>query len=345
MARLRRWCIAAAAAASILALGIAGAALVVDGKAFSKPTSLPEQPEALTVTATPITRFKVGDDATRFGALTFKGGLVLKSAYPAFGGISGFTLSADNRFLAVTDAGVFLSGQLDVEGDRPVGLSDVRAAALKDDEGRLQGQRGRGDTESIAIGPDGVYMGMESINEIWRYPLDPLGKAGTQVPAPMVRDLRWNLGLESLAVVPSGPLKGAVIGIGEDGVVAGGDLPGYIIGGPHPGRFTVRKSPPFNATDLAIAPNGDAYLLERHFSISTGVLMQVRRFALSEVKPGAVIAGTVLGTFDSGYEIDNMEGLAVTTNAAGETLLTMISDDNFSPLQRTVLLRFAVTAP
>ncbi|MDQ0503853.1 esterase-like activity of phytase family protein [Xanthobacter agilis] len=335
--------IASIAAAGVLALGLAGA--VVVGTATSKPTALPEQPEALSVTATPITRFKIGDDGTRFGALSFRGGLVLHSAYPAFGGISGFTLAPDNRFLAVTDAGVFLSGRLDVDGDRPTGLSDVMAAALKDDAGRLQAQRGRGDSESLTIAPDAVYVGMEDVNEVWRYPRDPMGKNGTRVPAPMVRDLRNNLGLEGLAYVPSGPLKGALIGIGEDGIQKGEDLPGFIIGGPAPGRFTILKSRPFNATDLAIAPNGDMYLLERHFSLSTGVLMQVRWFALAEVKPGAVVSGTVLGTFDNGYEIDNMEGLAVTTNAAGETLLTMISDDNFSPIQRTILLRFAVGEP
>lgn len=328
-------------AASLVALAVGGA--VVVSTAISKPTTLPEQPEALTVTATPIPRFKVNEDGNRFGPLSFRGGLVLTSTYPAFGGISGFTLGAGGRFLAVTDAGVLLSGQLDVEGDRPVGLSDVTAAALKDDAGRLQAQRGRGDSESLAVAPDAVYVGLEDVNEIWRYPRDPLGKSGTRVPAPMVRDLRDNRGLESLAYVPSGPLKGALIGIGEDGIVKGEDLPGFIIGGAAPGRFTIKKSGPFNATDLAIAPNGDMYLLERHFSLSTGVLMQVRRFALSEVKPGAVLTGTVLGSFDSGYEIDNMEGLAVTTNAAGETLLTMISDDNFSPIQRTILLRFAVT--
>lgn len=324
----------------VLAIALAGAAVV--GSARSKPTDLPEQPEALTVTATPLPRFKVNDDGTRFGALSFRGGLVLTSTSPAFGGISGFTLSADDRFLAVTDAGVFLSGRLDLDGDRPTGLSEVKAAALKDDAGRLQAQRGRGDSESLAVAPDAVYVGMESVNEIWRYPRDPLGRDGSRVPAPAIRDLRYNLGLESLLYVPSGPLKGALVGIGEDGIVAGEDLPGFIIGGADPGRFTIRKSGPFNATDLALAPNGDLYLLERHFSLSTGVLMQVRRFALAEVKPGAVLSGTVLGTFDSGYEIDNMEGLAVTTNAAGETLLTLVSDDNFSPVQRTILLRFAV---
>ncbi|WP_454914687.1 esterase-like activity of phytase family protein [Xanthobacter sediminis] len=327
-------------AAGLLALALAGAAVV--GSARSKPTDLPEQPEALSVTATPITQFKVHDEATRFGALSFRGGLVLRSSSPVFGGISAFTLAADDRFLAVTDAGVFLAGRLDLDGDRPTGLSDVTAAALKDEAGQLQAQRGRGDSESLAVAPDAVYVGLESVNEIWRYPRDPLGKAGTRVPAPDIRDLRYNLGLESLIYVPSGPLKGALVGVGETAIVPGDDLPGFIIGGPEPGRFTIRQSGPFNATDLALGPHGDLYLLERHFSLSTGVLMQVRRFALADVKPGAVLGGTVLGTFDNGYEIDNMEGLAVTTNAAGETLLTMISDDNFSAIQRTVLLRFAV---
>ncbi len=328
-------------AAGVLTLAV-GAGVVIE-TAISKPTTLPERPEPLTVTASPITRFKLDDERTRFGALAFRGGLVLHSTYPAFGGISGFHLSADSRFLAVTDAGVFLSGQLDLDGDRPTGLSDVTAAALQDDAGRLQAQRGRGDSESLAVAPDAVYVGMETINEVWRYPRNPLSAPGTRVQVPAaVRRLRTNVGLESLAYVPAGPLKGALIGIGEEGFETGGDLPGFIIGGPQPGAFTLTKSGPFNATDMALAPDGSFYLLERHFSITTGVLMQIRRFALKDVKPGAVLTGTVLGTFDGGYDIDNMEGLAATTNAAGETLLTLVSDDNFSPLQRTILLRFAV---
>jgi hypothetical protein len=38
--------------------------------------------------------------------------------------------------------------------------------------------------------------------------------------------------------------------------------------------------------------------------------------------------------------IDNMEGIAVRRGPKGETLLYLISDDNFSPLQRTLLLMF-----
>ena len=35
-----------------------------------------------------------------------------------------------------------------------------------------------------------------------------------------------------------------------------------------------------------------------------------------------------------------MEGLGVHVSANGDTVLTLISDDNFSILQRTVLLQF-----
>jgi hypothetical protein len=38
--------------------------------------------------------------------------------------------------------------------------------------------------------------------------------------------------------------------------------------------------------------------------------------------------------------IDNMEGVAVRQGPKGETFIYMISDDNYSPLQRTVLLMF-----
>ena len=37
-----------------------------------------------------------------------------------------------------------------------------------------------------------------------------------------------------------------------------------------------------------------------------------------------------------------MEGLAVGTNEAGETIVALVSDDNENALQRTLLLYFAL---
>jgi hypothetical protein len=45
---------------------------------------------------------------------------------------------------------------------------------------------------------------------------------------------------------------------------------------------------------------------------------------------------------DMGFQIDNMEGLAVHRAATGELVLTLISDDNFSPIQRNLLLQFTL---
>lgn len=310
--------------------------------AHAASDALPQTPVAITVKAEPIARFQRLGGGSRFGALDFRGGLVLTSDFAGFGGISGLLLAEDGRFLAVTDRGLLLSGRLATDGDRPTGLADVAAAALLDQAGRGQARRGRGDAESLTRAPDAVYVGFEDVNEIWRYPRDPMGARGHRVPAPAVRELRNNLGLESLLYVPEGPLNGALVGIGEEGATAASDLPGFIVGGPKPGTFTIRKSGVFDATDLALGPDGQLYLLERHYAPTAGVSMQIRRFPLAAVKPGAVIEGAVLGSFDMRYEVDNMEGLAVTRNAAGETLLTVISDDNFNPLQRTILLRFAL---
>jgi hypothetical protein len=44
------------------------------------------------------------------------------------------------------------------------------------------------------------------------------------------------------------------------------------------------------------------------------------------------------------YEIDNMESVAAQTNSRGETIITLLSDNNFNSfIQRTILLQFALT--
>ena len=327
--------------AGVLALGLLLGLLAA--AAFTKPGAQPLEKVPVAVEARPLASFSFHDRGLRFGALEFRGGLVLSSTFPGFGGISGLVFEGGgSRFLAVTDAGLFLDGRLDLDGDRPTGLSDVSAIAIRDAKGRPMAFSGQGDAESLTLSKDAAFVGFEGRNEIWRYPRSPLGASGARVDAPAVRTLAVNSGLETLFHVPAGPLKGALVGIAEEGATRADVLDGFIIGGSAPGAFTIRRHDAFAATDAALTPDGDVILLERHYTRATGVKMRLRRFALAEVKPGAVIDGAVLGSFDMGYEIDNMEALAISTNAAGETLLTIVSDDNFNPLQRTVLLRFAL---
>ena len=68
--------------------------------------------------------------------------------------------------------------------------------------------------------------------------------------------------------------------------------------------------------------------------------MRIRRVPLAAIAPGELVDGRELIFADMGFQIDNMEGLGVHRTAAGGIILTLVSDDNFSALQRTILLQF-----
>ena len=73
-----------------------------------------------------------------------------------------------------------------------------------------------------------------------------------------------------------------------------------------------------------------------------GVAVRIRRLPLARIKEGAVVDGRSMIEVDLAYQIDNMEGIAVHRTVGSETIVTVVSDDNFSFLQRNLLLQFAV---
>jgi len=91
-----------------------------------------------------------------------------------------------------------------------------------------------------------------------------------------------------------------------------------------------------------LLPAGELLLLERKFSLVDGVGIRIRRIPLTAMAPGAVVDGPSIFEADLSAEIDNMEGIDAHVTPEGETVLTMVSDDNFSPIQRTLLLQFTL---
>ncbi|MGB0056060.1 MAG: esterase-like activity of phytase family protein [Methyloceanibacter sp.] len=89
-------------------------------------------------------------------------------------------------------------------------------------------------------------------------------------------------------------------------------------------------------------PDGGLVVLERRFRYSEGIKMRIRRIKASEIKRGALITGETLLEATDALNIDNMEGIAAHRSPPGETILTLISDDNFSALERTLLMQFAM---
>ena len=222
-------------------------------------------------------------------------------------------------------------------------------APIRGPDGQPLAAHGWYDTESIADDDGTLYVGIEGVNQIVRfdYGKDGLLARGHPIPVPPgIRTLPRNQGLEALVFVPRNqPMGGTLIAISERGLDDMGNLRAFLIGGPTPGTFTIKRIEQFDISDAALLPSGDLLILERSFSWPEGLLVQIRRIKIDDVKPGAIVDGPVLFEADLRFEIDNMEGLAVHQTPAGEIVLTLISDDNFSALQRTELLQFTLVGP
>lgn len=307
-----------------------------------------DQPRKITVTSTPLTSFDNREPGrARFGSLDFRGGLQLSSEEKSFGGLSGLLVSRDgSNFIAVSDRGQWFRGKLTYRDGRLAAATDVETAPMRGPDGSAYSSRGRFDSEALTE-HDGKYcVGVERQNEIvcFDYAKQGLLARGQSIQVPAVaKTFPNNQGLEAVVGVPAGQeLAGALIGISERSLDDAGNIVAVMIGGPRPGQFSIKRTENYDISDAALLPNGDLLLLERHFSLLRGISVRIRRIPQQDIRPSATIDGPILIEADLGYTLDNMEGIAVHRSPAGETIITLVSDDNFSALQRTLLLQFAL---
>jgi hypothetical protein len=306
-------------------------------------------PVSIEVKARPLPSFDLRDRSrVRFGALEYRSGLVLTSGFPGFGGLSAFRFldPKGQRFISVSDQGAWFTGRIVYSGSVMTGLADVEAAPLLFMDGRPITEHGWYDSESLAMDGDIAYVGLERVNQVMRFDFAKgfTRARGQVVPLPpAAKRLPANKGLEALVVVPKGlPLAGTLLALSERGLDTNGNLIGFLVGGSSPGQFSVRRTEDFDISDAVLLPSGDLLVLERKFSLFSGVGIRIRRIALASIAPGALVDGPAIFNVDIGQEIDNMEGIDAHVTAEGDTVLTMISDDNFSMIQRTLLLQFTL---
>ncbi|MBY6003320.1 esterase-like activity of phytase family protein [Salipiger bermudensis] len=252
---------------------------------------------------------------------------------PAFGGLSGLELSEDGtRFTAISDRAHIVSGTLERKDGRIVAVRSGPIEELMDEHGQPQ-RITRGDSEGLALGPDGrAFVSYEGIARVWAY--DTPSRAMLLSRPDFFRGLQANSSLEALAIDAQGRLYTLPERSGE-------------LTRPFPvwrydnGRWTepyhIPRRGGFLAVGADIGPDGRFYLLEREFT-GIGFRSRVRRFDMTE---DALTEETTL--FESHLlRHDNLEGIAVWRDAAGAIRLTMISDDNFNFFQRTELVEYTV---
>jgi hypothetical protein len=332
------------------ALTVAGAAI-----ANPKPSTLSLKPDEIKVEAAGISGFDRADRSkTTFGKLEWRGGVVLTAASANFGGWSGLVVGSDGKaFIAVSDGGTWMTGKLAYAGGRLTGVSDTTLGPIMALDGKALGKGRYRDAEAATLASGSLRAGsllisFEQKNRIGRF---TIGKDGLAEPSGYLKmpaefaKKRGNDGIEAVTVMRGGPSKGAVVAVAEAMKTRGGEtLAGWIWVGKEPKPFAITQIDDFNITDIASVPgSGDLLVLERYFRWSEGLKVRLRRVPAAEVRPGAVVSGEVLMAADLTQEIDNLEGMGVHTDETGETIVTLISDDNFNRiLQRTVLLQFAI---
>lgn len=339
-----------------LVLVAAAQMLTASSLAGPKPHTLNLPVRAVEVRAKLIKSFDKFDiGKTRFGKLEWIGGLQLISDDPHFGGWSGIALDADGEgFVAVSDAGLWMTGRLHYRDRRPFSVEDVRIGPLRTlDKSILRRDRDR-DAEAVALVSGSTARGrlliaFEQNHRIGRFDIGP---EGVSAPRSYIRpDLNHGRleplkGLEAIAVVRAGTFKGSLVAIAERKHDGGGRHTGWLWSHGRANAFTLTDIGGFDITDLAPLPDGGLLVLERRFRWTEGIKMRIRRIASSDLAPGAAIKGEVLLEATMAQEIDNMEGLSVHQDSAGAIIVTVLSDDNFNRgLQRTILLQFRLNDP
>ena len=302
----------------------------------------------LEISARPIRNFRIGSSQTRFGPLEFVGGLELSSASGSFGGLSSFRfLTPGQDFIGVSDTGFWFFGTLVHDDEaRPAGLRDFRMQQIFDRSGSLSGHKRGIDAEGLDVRDGVATVGFERDHRIAQFRIDPddmkpaFRNLDFLIPK---HELRQNRSFETVVhFPPDGPRGGGLVVITEMSLDRNGNIFAAILEGPGKGIFTVRREGAFDITDGAFLNNGDLLLLERSFSMMTGVRMRLRQIPGDSIVKGALVDGPVLFEANMRYQIDNMEGMDVWTRADGAQIVSLISDDNHSILQRTLYLEFVL---
>lgn len=301
--------------------------------------------DPVAVQAAPVSLHPNELERIAVGRLVYRGGLVLTASDGRFGGLSDLSVTPDGkRFLAISDRGHWVEGELLYDAEnRLAGFSGGRLGPLGDFHGkRLMGLAG--DAEGLAVYPDGsLLVAFERRHRLWLYPPSdpPFARTPRMVPLPRrASAMPENGGIEALLRLSGGRL----IALSEE-LMDGRHHVGWIGDGITWEELRYRAATDFKPTGMTQIPAeahhaGDVLVLERRFTILDGPGARITLHRRSAWRAGATLEGEELAVIRQPLTVDNFEGIAAARGPRGETRIYLLSDDNFSFWQRTLLLMF-----
>lgn len=280
-------------------------------------------------------------DHRKVGALTFLNGWELRSNNSDFGGISALSALGDNRFLAVSDAGTLIGFTL-ANGK----MERSFIAALPGAQGEQLDFRDR-DSEGMAYDASSghIWISYEARHAVRR--LSPsLGRVDGVTRLPFTKDWRANGGVEAIARLNDGRF----VLFSETHQRADGSNSAYIYSGDPVEQgvrytsFGYRAPKGYRPTDATVLPDGRLLILNRRIAFPQGFSAKLAVLDPTEIQSGEVATPKVIARIAPPLLVDNMEGLSV-TQENGRLIVWMASDNNFTALQRTILMKFALSLP
>jgi hypothetical protein len=300
--------------------------------------------EAVIVRSTPVPLDPRDPTVVRVGKLEFRGGLHLTSDDKRFGGLSAVSVSGDGtRLTAVTDQGGWLTAGIEYdERGWLTQITGARMGVLHTPGGRPLAGKENQDAESLTRLPDGsMIVGFERAHRLWKYPAGENPLDGNPVPLRVPNNLYkapLNGGIEALGSLWDGRLFALTeYWIDKDAVR------GWLGGGAGWWPIGYRFQGAYRPSDATVMPNDDLAVLERAYNPNRGIIgIHITHVKTEDLKKGAKLQSEVLADLQPPLTLDNFEGIASRADAQGRTLFYVVSDNNFSDKQRTLLLLFAL---
>lgn len=272
----------------------------------------------------------------RVGDLIFLSAWELLSDNENFGGISALTVLPSNRFVGLSDAGTLIGFGLAGRGTGSE--SFITPLPGVDDNGSNYRDR---DSEGMAHDPatGQFWVSYEARHAIRRFNRSFARSTGTARPGEM-QDWPSNKGGECLIRLADGRFVVIAESLEDDAshqaLLFSGDP---VETGTGVARFTYRPPRGYRVTDGVQLPDGRLLILNREIGLPNGFAAKLALVDTGRIGRGEIVKGKVIATLAAPLLIDNMEGVAV-AQAGGDTMIWLVSDNNFSIFQRTLLMQF-----
>ncbi len=307
------------------------------------------RPEPIQINAEPVDLGPQDAVDTTLSGLAYVGGWALTSDDDRFGGLSGLDSFRSGSLLAVSDAGAFVWIGLKVDADfepEPLGyIAQMRAPS-----GQFLSGKRSSDSEGLALRDGLAIVSFERDHRVAAFDLEGCGALARSAPVAEVpargsgltAAVPNNNGAEAAALTKGGAFLTAIEFQMDSAAPLGvlNDAGGF--------DFSARIDAPPGLSATGFDALGDTlFSVHRFYAPGIGNRIAILAHDLAESPDGVAVArgARTLAMMDRSVTVDNFEGLAAVTRDDGGVRLFIISDDNFSTRQRTLLMAFDVQPP